>query len=1215
MEIVQFSSGMNLRGEHHDGHGSDCTDDLSLRLDTADYLEQSLDLFEQGKLEMAETKLQNAFRSFRRIKPNNFNNPSDQEKILVERGRKVFQRKISVQNFGVVLMDQLTSRDDSKFYATFINVFDALARKLRRYDLVLDISKARTDFFRGIASNEKDVDLVGASESDEGIFRNIMMKTDNQPVLGQNLENFSSMVIENGFLSFGEVTGYGCGFFTTENKSVNCQDETTNPLTISEVRTSKVQATTPPNISKDADGLAERPTYPSQTETEEESSGWLSTEGSAVGGLGLVNRNANRSEDDKSGDCKPTVGETSSISERKLKEKQEREKTMKKNEQTRPLWNDKAEMPEEVRPQDEIQNTIERNQSNFFSVRPCLFARHSVDSSITTPFDDVRNTAESANRGFSNTFSRHQSIDISKARTDFFRGIASNEKDVDLVGASESDEGIFRNIMMKTDNQPVLGQNLENFSSMVIENGFLSFGEVTGYGCGFFTTENKSVNCQDETTNPLTISEVRTSKVQATTPPNISKDADGLAERPTYPSQTETEEESSGWLSTEGSAVGGLGLVNRNANRSEDDKSGDCKPTVGETSSISERKLKEKQEREKTMKKNEQTRPLWNDKAEMPEEVRPQDEIQNTIERNQSNFFSVRPCLFARHSVDSSITTPFDDVRNTAESANRGFSNTFSRHQSIDISKARTDFFRGIASNEKDVDLVGASESDEGIFRNIMMKTDNQPVLGQNLENFSSMVIENGFLSFGEVTGYGCGFFTTENKSVNCQDETTNPLTISEVRTSKVQATTPPNISKDADGLAERPTYPSQTETEEESSGWLSTEGSAVGGLGLVNRNANRSEDDKSGDCKPTVGETSSISERKLKEKQEREKTMKKNEQTRPLWNDKAEMPEEVRPQDEIQNTIERNQSNFFSVRPCLFARHSVDSSITTPFDDVRNTAESANRGFSDTFSKHQGSSCFTDKQGYLTCETSKLADQDTANQGPLGILKETSSLSKDDSLADQERRVAVNCSLVEKTLREREVKEKTMKQKERRGIEDRARKEKQAHENREREATESRETERSNLREEGNSTSGGRETLQQMIMSETSCLERKWRERDEESMKKKGWAWKERFQDRQNGNQSEKMSSTGVESDRSISQNSAGAAAYNWQCEHHQRLCLFKFPCCKIFFPCNVCHANSGCRNVDAKERDARFVKCSVCGNQQQVCIHLITSKFKVAD
>ena len=74
MESVLFSSGMNMRGEHHDRHSSDCTDDLSVRLDTANHLQQSLDLFQRGNLEMAERSLQIAHRNLLEIKQDSFFN-------------------------------------------------------------------------------------------------------------------------------------------------------------------------------------------------------------------------------------------------------------------------------------------------------------------------------------------------------------------------------------------------------------------------------------------------------------------------------------------------------------------------------------------------------------------------------------------------------------------------------------------------------------------------------------------------------------------------------------------------------------------------------------------------------------------------------------------------------------------------------------------------------------------------------------------------------------------------------------------------------------------------------------------------------------------------------------------------------------------------------------------------------------------------------------
>ena len=82
-------------------------------------------------------------------------------------------------------------------------------------------------------------------------------------------------------------------------------------------------------------------------------------------------------------------------------------------------------------------------------------------------------------------------------------------------------------------------------------------------------------------------------------------------------------------------------------------------------------------------------------------------------------------------------------------------------------------------------------------------------------------------------------------------------------------------------------------------------------------------------------------------------------------WNDKDAKPEKVRPRQDMRNTIDEKESNFFGIRPCFLARHSDDSSITTPIDDMGNIAKNANGGSSNTFSRHQGSSCFTNEKGY----------------------------------------------------------------------------------------------------------------------------------------------------------------------------------------------------------------------------------------------------------
>ena len=181
------------------------------------------------------------------------------------------------------------------------------------------------------------------------------------------------------------------------------------------------------------------------------------------------------------------------------------------------------------------------------------------------------------------------------------------------------------------------------------------------------------------------------------------------------------------------------------------------------------------------------------------------------------------------------------------------------------------------------------------------------------------------------------------------------------------------------------------------------------------------------------------------------------------------------------------------------------------------------------------------------------LPDGESAGAGH-GLLNSNSNTSADESLALLEQRVAEACSLVEKTLKERQEREKSMKETEQKRKDKRARKQQLARERKEREAREARETELRNERVEGNSTSGGQETPLQ---------------------------------------------------------DSASAGVQQWLCEHYQRLCRVKFSCCGKFFPCHRCHNNSGCPNDNSKAREACSVECSVCSHQQEVNRNDIDLKF----
>ena len=173
-----------------------------------------------------------------------------------------------------------------------------------------------------------------------------------------------------------------------------------------------------------------------------------------------------------------------------------------------------------------------------------------------------------------------------------------------------------------------------------------------------------------------------------------------------------------------------------------------------------------------------------------------------------------------------------------------------------------------------------------------------------------------------------------------------------------------------------------------------------------------------------------------------------------------------------------------------------------------------------------------------------------------------------DPSLAALERKVAEACAVVERVMKERE--ERTKAQREA------ARKRREMREQREREAKEMREREERERRE--------REERQRQ--------DREIRERQEREMRER--------QERERGDQieNEDRDKRWFGGERAPVQESP-----RWQCEHYQRRCLVKFPCCGIFYPCHRCHNTSGaCDTDDRKANNATHVKCGICGHEEEV-------------
>ena len=170
--------------------------------------------------------------------------------------------------------------------------------------------------------------------------------------------------------------------------------------------------------------------------------------------------------------------------------------------------------------------------------------------------------------------------------------------------------------------------------------------------------------------------------------------------------------------------------------------------------------------------------------------------------------------------------------------------------------------------------------------------------------------------------------------------------------------------------------------------------------------------------------------------------------------------------------------------------------------------------------------------------------DGESTTMQPILPNSNSGTASDDDSLAALERRVAEACSLVERVLKEREEKVGAIKERERRQKEARARRE--LHEQQERKAKAKKTMQRN---ETGEGTSTGSEE--------------------------------------------------GAPSERAVLPESP-----QWLCEHYQRLCRVKFPCCGRFYPCHRCHNNSDeCENDNCKAKEALYIECSVCRHQQAVC------------
>ena len=132
---------------------------------------------------------------------------------------------------------------------------------------------------------------------------------------------------------------------------------------------------------------------------------------------------------------------------------------------------------------------------------------------------------------------------------------------------------------------------------------------------------------------------------------------------------------------------------------------------------------------------------------------------------------------------------------------------------------------------------------------------------------------------------------------------------------------------------------------------------------------------------------------------------------------------------------------------------------------------------------------------------------------------------------------------------------------------------------------------------------------LEQRVEEACALVERVLREREEREQFGKEIERKEReIREQRARKKREREAREQEEASRWPQQQEAITGRSQWLCEHYQRHCRVRFPCCSYFYPCHRCHNNSkACKNEEAKACHATHLKCSFCQHEQEVSVFII--------
>ena len=226
------------------------------------------------------------------------------------------------------------------------------------------------------------------------------------------------------------------------------------------------------------------------------------------------------------------------------------------------------------------------------------------------------------------------------------------------------------------------------------------------------------------------------------------------------------------------------------------------------------------------------------------------------------------------------------------------------------------------------------------------------------------------------------------------------------------------------------------------------------------------------------------------------------------------------------------------------------------------------------------------DNSGLTSSEMvhSERREESLRSHGPFNYQQEGSCASvslRDPSLVSLEQQVAE----IDRVLKEREERTKRQREATQRHRDTRERRQREARKRKEREETERREQEERERREREEREMREREERETREREERENRERMERELEER-----------------------RETETRVREDRTAEESLSLQETPQWQCEHYQRRCSVKFPCCGVFYSCHRCHNLSGtCPTDDKKAHHATHVKCGNCGHEEEVSIFCI--------